>query len=189
MYQLIYSIIAIVLVGIMTMHVMLSMTSTQRRQAINEISTQMTEIGTEALERIGRTDFDEQTNEDGRDINDFPLVQNTSQLTAEGSAEWGVCGTNGYDFWDDRCDDVDDFDDLTSTWTREDLDGINYTLEFTVNYVDPDDPKTVLGSQSYAKEVIVEVSNPYFTYGGTPYKVKLSRIYAYERITQIIVVP
>jgi type II secretory pathway pseudopilin PulG len=190
MYQLIYSIIAIVLVGILTLHVMLSMTTTQRRQAVNEIATQMTEIGTEALERIGRTAFDERSKEKGKRVEDWPLLSLTDPLkqpTTKGSTEWGYCAVNGIDFWHKACDDLDDFDQLVTQWTREDLDGIIYTVEVTVNYVDPNAPTSVVSGPTLAKEVVVEISNPHFTYGGTPYKVRLSRVFVYTRFLSAVV--
>lgn len=192
MYQLIYSIIAIVLVGILTLHVMLSMTNTQRRQAVNEIATQMTEIGTEALERIGRTDFDEKSKEKGKTADDWPLIDldpssSAPSPTLKSSLEWGYCAANGIDFWHKACDDLDDFDQLVTQWTREDLDGITYTVEVTVNYVDPNAPTSVVSSPTLAKEVVVEISNPDFTYGGTPYKVKLSRVFVYTRFLKPVI--
>jgi hypothetical protein len=174
--HLIYAILAILLVGLFSMNMHRSMHHTQNSMVVNEVVTQLTGAGYDVLDLIGRQPFDENTDESKQTPLTYPVIGNTGQLTPK--ADFGGC--TALAVWTSGCDDLDDFDGLT---IEVDVDGFQYETSIAVGYVDPLDPDSPSGGNSYAKEVTLTISNPYLLIGGQPMEVDLSRVYTYNRHT------
>ena len=58
MAQLIYSILALLMIMFLSMNMQRNIGKDQQSQTFNEVTTQLTGVGTEVLERIGSTHFD-----------------------------------------------------------------------------------------------------------------------------------
>lgn len=177
MVQTIYGLLAIMLTMLLSLNLFRITSGAEQRMVLNEMATQVNGIGVDIMEHVGNRWFDENTSEAGITAADFPLVTAPAQLTAEGSTEWGGCT----DFYANTCDDIDDFHGMT---LQRSVEGLPYTASITVRYVNPDAPDTPTGSPSYAKEVIVTIQSPYLKLGDNPLTVTLSRVFAYDRITQ-----
>ena len=82
------------------------------------------------------------------------------------------------------CEDLDDYDGMVLTRT---VDGLPYTLTITVRYVQPLAPNVYSSSQTFAKEVLVEVESPYLKVGkaGDPLKVPFRRVFTYDKATSL----
>jgi hypothetical protein len=144
------------------------------RKYVNEVVSQASGVATATLEAMALRPFDEKT--DTTKVSKFPAVTSRFELTPEGS--FGGC----QDF--NLCEDLDDFDEMVITRKH---DGFDYRVTITVRYVDPLNPTTYTGSQTFAKEVLVEVENPYLQIGpsGDPIKVPFYRVFAYDKATHL----
>ena len=170
--QALYGILAMAVVAILSLTVMRASRSTDTSIRMNEITTQMSGVGVDVLEAIGREPFDSET--DTTKVSTFPAVTSPAQLTDEGS--FGGCASFS------ACEDVDDFDDLT--FTRQ-LDGFSYVIEIQVRYVDEDQPDVYAGTQTYAKEVRALITNQH-VYLGNPSNlltVEMRRVITYDKVT------
>jgi hypothetical protein len=187
--QIILSILAIMIVMILSLTVMRSAQSSQQRMAWNEISGHVTSIATEVFDHIGRMPFDDAVNEVKAGSNvQFPMVTNSAQLTPKSSAEWGH--SNCLDAFGQisfhECEDIDDFDGITLI---RNIAGHEYNVRINVWYVSDDAQWTRLnGSQSFLKEVELEIENQNLRVGNSPFVVTVSRVYSYNRITAVPVI-
>jgi hypothetical protein len=172
--QALYGILAMTLIALLSLTVMRAQRATETRIFVNEVATQVTGVGVDILEAIGRMPFDEKT--DTTKVFTFPAVTNPNQLTPQGSSEWG----NKASFA--ACDDIDDFHGLTVV---RNFDGFNYTVTITVRYVNLDTPEIAPGGQTYAKEVLLNISNPSLYVGSpdNPITVPVRRVFTYQRAT------
>lgn len=171
--QTLYSLIALLLVMLLSLNFYQGRNHTQQNMIVNEVLTPFNDLGMELLDHIGRQAFDENTDETKIAEPTWPIVTSPSGLTAE--ASFGGCT----DFW--TCDDIDDFHGLT---VNRDLNGLPYTVDISVRYVDELDPdQPTGGAPSYAKEVTLEISTAAIQMGGAPLTVKIGRVYTYDRIT------
>lgn len=177
MIQTLYGILAIMLVMFLSLNVVRGTTSTQQKMILNEVGTLLTGIGMDVLDHIERKPFDRATDESKTaGPPTYPMVTVAAQLTGENTGEWGTNACAGFLL----CDDIDDFDGQTVT---RDLDGLVYTVEIEVHYVDAATFADSGGTKTFAKEVTVTISNPYLTIGDDPLEVAISRVFTYERIT------
>lgn len=182
MVQTIYGLTAILIVVMLALNVMRIVTGTERKMVVNEVATQVRGLAVDVMEHVGNKWFDEVTDETDAEPSDFPLVTASSFLTPESG--FGTTG-DGIDctaFYDPDCNDIDDYDGMTFS---RDIEGIPFTATISVQYVDEDDPDQATGTQTYAKEVVVEVSSPFLLLGNDPITVTLRRTFAYNRITSL----
>jgi len=172
--QVFYSLLAMMLVAVLSMTVQRSSHRMDSRMYVNEVVTQASGVATATLEAISLRPFDEKT--DTTKVSTFPAVKSRYELTQEGS--FGGC----VDF--NLCEDIDDFDGMVVDRV---YDGFHYRVSITVRYVDPLSPSIYTGAQTFAKEVLIEVENPYLQVGdtGTPLKVPFRRIFSYDKATHI----
>ncbi|NNF04186.1 MAG: hypothetical protein HKN17_06945 [Rhodothermales bacterium] len=56
-----------------------------------------------------------------------------------------------------------------------------YTIEISVQYVNPSNPSQASTSKTVAKEVTVTITSPLITIGGNPFEIKMSRVATYNR--------
>ena len=162
------------IVALLSMTVQRATHSIDSRKYVNEVVTRASGVATTTLEVIALRPFDEKT--DTTKVTSFPAVTSAYQLTPEGS--FGGCTSFNL------CEDLDDYDGMVLTRTYE---GVPYTLTITVIYVDPLNPDVYSATQTFAKEVLVEVENPYIKVGatGTPLKVPFRRVFGYDKATSI----
>ncbi len=179
--QVIYAFIAILLLALLSLTLQRGIHSTERRQIVNEVSTQLVGVGIDVLEHIGRKPFDYEVDTTRADFalwrDDFPYVTDATDLTPTSAAEYGNC----LDFY--TCDDVDDFDGLSITRT---VDGIDYLVDIFVDYVTESTPDVAPGVQTFAKEVRLEIrsSTLYLSSPADPLTVVISRVVAYDQSTR-----
>ena len=176
--QVIYAFIAMLLVALLSLTLQRGIHSTERRQIVNEVSTQLVGVGIDVLEYIGRHPFDYAVDTSRVDldaIDDFPYVTNASQLTPPGS--FGGC-TNYY-----TCQHIDDFEGVTIT---RNVDGFDYVVDIFVRYVDENSPDTPSAVPTFAKEVRVEISSThlYISSPAYPLTVLIARVFTYEQPTK-----
>lgn len=172
--QALYGILAMALVALLSLTAMQATRSTDNRILVNEVATQASGVGIDVLEAIGSLPFDSKT--DTTKVFVFPAVTSADQLTAE--ADFGGCIA----FVD--CEDIDDFDGLTFT---RDFDGLDFSVTVAVRYVNEVSPDQYTGTQTYAKEVRLLISNPYvyFTNPSNPLTVEMRRVFSYQRVTSV----
>jgi len=188
MVQTLYGIIALALAMMLALNLMRTITGTQRKMVLNEVATQVTSISVDMMEHLSTKAFDDKTDESGLDLatTTFPIVTTATALTppsgfgsvAERPLPALPCPHP--DFYSVHCDDIDDFDGMTMTRT---IDGIPYAAEITVRYVNETDPNQVSSTQTFAKEVVVEITSPYLRIGSTPISATFSRVFTYHRRT------
>ncbi len=179
MVQTLYGFIAIGLVMLLSLNLLRAATSTEQRMILNEVATQVTGIAVDLMEHLGNKAFDENTDETGIEPSDFPLVTSPSMLTPDNGPDWGGCPS----LYDNTCNDIDDFDGMT---IERDVEGLAYRAAIEVRYVNETSPNTTSGVSTYAKEVVITVTTPAYRHlliGGAPLEVRLSRVFAYKRIT------
>lgn len=175
--QVLYAFIAMLLVALLSLTLQRGVHSTERRQIVNEISTQLVGVGIDAVEFIGRHPFDSQvdTNDAAVKAKGFPYVQDATELTVSGS--FGGCA----DYY--NCQDMDDYDGMTVSM---DVDGLEYDVAIEVRYVQDNSPDTPSGTQTFSKEVRLEISSQYLYLSGpsNPLTVVVARVFSYDQPTK-----
>ena len=183
MVQTLYGLIAITLAMMLALNLMRTVTGTQRKMILNEVAMQVTGISVDIMEHLANKSFDENTVETGVDLSNLPLVTSANQLTNPGgfgyNQDGGLCDAPNF-FYDPDCDDIDDFHGLTLNRT---VNGIPYTAEIMVRYVEEDNPSLPAPDHTFAKEVTVKITSPYLLIGNDPIEATFSRVFAYNRIT------
>lgn len=187
MSQLIYSILALVLIMFLSMNMQRGVSRTQQEQGVNEVGTQLTGVGTEVLERIGRTHFDQFTY-DNSGPDDKPYCGRV--WNGRETIDFHIPGTNVCpDF--ETCGYIEGFDGLTvPPVTRADFE-FNVTVD-SVRYVNPADYDDIFSTQTFAKRVWVTVENPYLYLGDDPsntFSLTVDRVFTYGCVTDINSVP
>ncbi|MEM1115573.1 MAG: hypothetical protein AAF845_05220 [Bacteroidota bacterium] len=185
MAQYIYLVLAILVLGILGATANRAIGGNQTRQALNETQSLVAAVGTEMLDAIGRSWFDR-----------F-MVENANPGLPPGA---GLCGRPTY-AEADRLADYGAFDTTSRRWIEgyHGLDttltrgGFAYDLAVRVRYVPDGRLKTseddTLAVQSFAKEAVVEVTNPYFEVGGRPLTLTMARTYTFGCPTAPSLVP
>lgn len=176
MVQVLYSIAAIMLLGITVLNINTKIHGTQDRLMFNELALQMTSVGAEMLNEIGKNDFDPSTI--------FGEVLPRNQLSPD-DGTWGS-GTCNPDNNFSGCFVINDFHGKTAERTLTRVQGgvsvdITYNVtDITVEYVAETSPYAPSGTQTYAKKVTLNVSTPVLVDAdGAPFEVPMSRIYMY----------
>ncbi len=195
MAQLIYAILALMMVMFLSMNMQRNVGRDQQEQALNEVATQLTGVGTGVLEQIGTRHFDKYTLDNERELPYCGRIaeeEKQYRLSREGSVNFGACAT------DDRgldCRFIEGFEGVREPVTRG---GIDYNVEILdVQYVDPNDFDRVLpdDSTSFAKKVIIEVTNPFLYVGDDPsnpdaqFSLTLERVFTYGCATSYVDIP
>lgn len=166
--QVIYSLLALTIVGILGFSVSRGLMSVGQRAYQNETLTQVSGVANEILEDIGSRAFDANT------ISSVP--GSVSELTA-------VAGFGGGCDPEVSCIDIDDFDGKTLYRERE---GLDFTVDVRVEYVDQDDPTLVSSTPTFAKQVTLSITTPYVYKENNPdslITMQMSRVFTYNRTT------
>ncbi|HUF09916.1 MAG TPA: hypothetical protein VMO47_11380 [Rhodothermales bacterium] len=172
--QVIYALAALVIAGILSFQFLLGSRATNSRVYSNEILTQVSGVATEIIENIGSRAFDHFTREDL-----YPPPDSAGQLTDPGDFGWG----GSPEACDTLCMDIDDFHNVTF---QKEHDGIDFEVTVTVRYVDPDNPETVVAGKSFAKEVLLGITNPNIYREGNPdslITMEVGRVFTYFKTT------
>lgn len=176
MSQLIYAFAAVVISAILTMQFFAGSHATRLETHQSEILTQVGAVAGEMFEEIGRRAFDHRTRDDLFDTppsaaSDFTSSRNFGGIPLE------LCST--------QCLDIDDFHRLT--FTRQ-AGGFEFKVRVIVRYVDADNPERWLRGQSFAKEVMLTITNPNIHYPNQPDRVipiEVGRVFTYQKATQV----
>ncbi len=193
MAQLIYSILALLLIMLLSMTMQRGIGRDQQEQTLNEVGTQLTGVGTEVLELIGTQYFDRFTF-DNRNTRPYcgrvaDNGEEQDRFSRPSSTNFGACANP------DACAYIEGFDGLTFTRTQGDFE---FEVEvLSIEYVDPDDfTRTVTSdSTSFAKKVTIEVTNPYLYIGDDPnepasqFSLTLERVFTYGCTTDYDDIP
>lgn len=208
MAQLIYSILALLLVMVVSMNTQRSVMSTAEDQAFNEVATQMTGVGTEVLERIGRTHFDRyawyygaststisgttaQKREKRRQRLCGRLNENEADSLGTPVSLATYCSTLGNPYRD--CPFIDGFHNLPDfTLTRGQFEFTVDTIR--VEFVNPADfnDGTWANAKSFAKRVTVSVEYPGIYFNDDPtntLRLDLDRVFIYGCVTDPATIP
>lgn len=122
-----------------------------------EYETVATGAGLDILDYIASKPFDEAT--DGR------VVTNVAELTPLPFATGGTY---------EAAEDIDDFNGIVPFVYNTDFPNVPFTIAIEVRYVEENDLSQVATSQTFAKEVLVTLTNPYMER-----PVTLSRVFSY----------
>ena len=175
MAQIIYTIAAIFILGLVVLTLNVQIHGTQERMAFNELALEMTSVGAEMLNEIGKMEYDPNTI--------FGEVLPRTALSPEGAWGSGSCNPNtNYS----GCFTINDFHGKTAVRTlNRAYQGANQTVTYNVtdievHYVGESAPYAASGTQTYAKEVTLNISTPVLVDGaGNPIEIPMSRVYMY----------
>ncbi len=178
MYHIIYAMLAMLLVMFFSLNLMRAAQSTQQRQIINETGTQLTGVAADVFEYLASRAYDAAT--DTARVHVYPPVTTPLALTIEDGAGWGGCTPYASMYNPGACLDLDDYDGATMT---RDYEGLEYDVEITVRYVQRNNPDQPSATQTYAKEVHLEITNPHLLLGDNPVTAEMTRVYTYDEPT------
>lgn len=176
MPQMIYSVAAIFLLGISFLNVNRKVHGTQERMMFSELALEMTSVGAELLDEIGKYPFDNGT------ISGLTTTTDSLSTTFGG----GTCNPDDPDFG--GCSTISDFHGKTATRSETRVHGgTTYTVPYNVTaisvaYVGEASPHAPSPSnaRTFAKEVTLTVSTPALLDGnGDPIEIEMSRVYMY----------
>lgn len=171
--QTLYALVVMALAMLLAINVYRGVNGTQQSMIVNEVATLLTGVGVDVLEHIGSYPYDSTV--DTTKVATFPPINAVTDLTPAGDFGLG-CATVA------NCEDIDDFHGKTIYQLKNQ---IQYTVEVEVRYVNETDPDTYSGSQTFAKEVLLKISNPNLTLGsGAPLVVTMRRVYTYQSSIQ-----
>lgn len=180
MVQIIYTVAAIMLLGFTILNINVKIHGNQDRMVFNELALEMTSVGAEVLNEIGKHDFDP-----GTISNLIVHPDSLSETAAFGS---GTCDPdNSFN----NCFTINDFHAKAASRSLTRVHGgtthtIDYDVtDIQVQYVSetpPHDPVTA-GTKTFAKEVTVTISTPVLLdMNGDPVELEMSRVYMYPNI-------
>ncbi len=168
--QTLYALLAMALVALLSLTVASSSRRSSQRMAVSEVSTQASGVAIDVIEQIARAPFDVAT--DTSKVSVWPPVSSAAGLTAE--ADFGGCA------YFNTCESVEEFDGVTFDYTR---DGFTYGVSIVVRYVDEDNPNYQTGSQTFAKQVTVDIASPHLQIGAAPAVLRMQRVITYDKVT------
>ena len=177
MAQILYTLVAIMLLGVTVLNINVKIHDTQDDMMFSELTLQMTSVGAELLNEIGMKEFDPGT------ISEYAVPRES--LSPEASFGNAPCDPDN-NFAD--CDTVSDFHGKTATRTLTRVhNGVTYAVTYnvsniTVIYVSEASPYTPSADPTFAKEVTLTVSTPTLVDGnGNPIEMTMARVYTYPR--------
>ena len=143
----------------------------------SELTVEMTGVGAEILDEIGKQLFDPVTSSG--------LLVPKSALSTSPYPAASTCDPDDPDY--SGCSTIGDFHGKTATRTRTRIHkGTTYSVPYdvtdiVVDYVSETPPHTSTGgARSFAKEVTLNVSTPALVDGnGDPFEIEMSRVYMY----------
>lgn len=184
MIQTVYALLAIMLIGLVTLSFSRGIHSNEQEMMLNELASEMTSVGSEILNEVGRYPYDP-----------VALVVTTDHvLNTRGAlrleSTFGTGSTCNPNTQYSGCLFINDFHGKTATRVRQRIyNGVTHDITYTVEsivvrYVSESTPHTPTGTKTFAKEVVVTVSCPLVYLGSpdTPLKVQMSRVYTYPNI-------
>lgn len=178
MVQILYSIAAIVLLGVTVLNINIKIHGTEGRMMFSELALETTSVGSEILNEIGKAEYDPNTI--------FGEVITRNGLSPE-DGTWGS-GTCNPDARFGGCFVINDFHGKTASRTLTRVHrGTTYTVTYNVtdiavHYVTEAPPYGASpgAAQTYAKEVTLNISSPaLLDTDGTPLLIPMSRVYTY----------
>lgn len=185
MSQLIYILLALVLVIVLSLNLQRGVDRTAREQTLNEVQTQLVGVGTEVLERIGRTHFDEYTLINQNAKPSCGRVENGKEAVHFHDPGSNTCGSY------DTCTYIEGFHGLDPfTLTRGEFE-FAVTID-SVGYVNPADFDVSSGSPTFAKRVWITIENPFMYLGDDPtntFALKMDRTFTYGCVTDPNFIP
>lgn len=190
MAQLIYSVLALMLIMFLSMNMQRGIGKDQHEQALNEVTTQLLGVGTEVLEHIGRSHFDGYNWRFGVDTPTRPYCGRLDDTEADSlNSPLGPssCEALGYTY--ENCPFIEGFVDFTPSLTRGEFEYNINSIE--VGYVDPV-TYAASGSPTFAKRVTIEVEYPYMYLGNDPsntLKLEMDRVFIYGCVTEPNFIP
>lgn len=181
MVQILYSIAAILLLGMSVLNINVKIHGTQERLMFNELALGMTSVGAEMLNEIGKHDFDPGTISG--------MMVSTDSLSYSSAFGSGSCNPDA-NF--DSCFTVSDFHGKAASRTITRVhSGTPYTVTYEVTDIDvqyvsetaPHTPVANATDRTFAKEVTLTISTPVLVDGnGDPFEVTMSRVFMYPNI-------
>jgi len=175
MSQLIYAFAAVAISAVLTIQFFAGSHATRLETHQSEILTQVGAVAGEMFEEIGRRAFDYRTRDD---LFESPPTAPTDLTSSRGF------GGIPLELCEDQCLDIDDFHRLT--FVRE-AGGFEFTVRVTVRYVDADNPERWLRGQSFAKEVVLTITNPNIHLPNEPDRlipIEIGRVFTHQRTPQ-----
>ncbi len=168
--QTLYALIALAIAMLFSVSAQRSMHQTYEQIVLNEVATQVRGVGVEVLEDIGTSFFDAAAD---TTLPTYTRITNVTQLTDP--ADFGAsCSAI------ETCIYIEGFDGKT---TKRTVDGLKYTLQVEVRYVELTSPSTVSATPTYAKEVLLHIQSPHLRLGDNPLTVTMARTFTYQRAT------
>lgn len=182
MAQTIYGLIALALVSMLALSMHQGTTNTQQRHILNEVTTQVTGVGVEVFEHIGRpgiafdkfvVDTESTFPTCGRTTSADVFTPEDAFVPAESYA------SSAY---------IEGFDGMTDV--PIDRDDIPFEVDIEVSYVDP---VTLVPSSvpTFAKEVTLTIASPFLFVKTpeTPLEVRMQRVFEYDMVTKASYIP
>lgn len=176
MPQMIYSVAAILLLGVAFFNINHKVHGTEERMMFSEITMEMTGVGAEILDEIGKRPFDANTV--------GGLIIPASALGGTAHVNPSNCDPNDSNY--SGCDTIGHFDGKTATRTRSRThNGTAYAIPYTVSsidiqYVSETPPHTVSGVPTFAKEATIRVETPaLLDANGNAFGFEMRRVYTY----------
>ena len=175
MVQILYTVTAIFVLGITVLTLNVKIHGSQERMMFSELAQEMTSVGAELLNEIGKADYDPNTI--------FGEVLPRASLSVESGWGSGLCAPDNKF---SGCFVINDFHGKTATRsiTRTHK-NTTYTVDYNVtdlevHYVTEAAPHTASPTQTYAKEVTLNISTPALVdASGDPIEIPMSRVYTY----------
>ncbi|MFW5973179.1 MAG: hypothetical protein ACOCTG_04240 [Bacteroidota bacterium] len=174
MPQTLFSLLAIMLLGLFSLQANRSMFGNEQKMILNEVATQATGVGIELLEEIGSYPYDPAT---------LGVVLEDSEkgLLAETFCN-GTCACDPDSPFYNGCLVINDFDGKTATRVRDDL---TYSVDIDVVYVSESDPSVTSSLPTFSKRVDLKITSPLLYMGSpdNPLTFRMSRVYTHPTVT------
>lgn len=204
--HLIYTLTAMLLVGLLALSQFRTAANSQQRMVANEVLTQVTGVSDEVFEHAVGYWFDERVDEDDWPLQPptFPIITESQvdELTATSTTPgattdgWGGCTAAIYTLdanmkqnrltntsRPETCDDLDDLHGLTLQMEREKM---LYEVDFAVRYVDPTDLTQTVSGPTFAKALTLTITTPNYVVGNDPLEITMSQVFTYSRLTTTV---
>ena len=196
MVQILYSIAAIFLLGITVLNINVKIHGSQERMMFNELALEMTSVGAEMLNEVGKYSYDPSALAAGygSTIFDRDALRAASTFGQPFDASSPVCDPNPATKFS-GCYVINDFDGKSTTRSiTRSKNGTPYTVDYNITdieikYVEetpPHRPCTDLAAtcpasgKTFAKSVTVTISTPVLIDGaGNPVEIEMARVYQY----------